>query len=62
MIGHNLAVAYRPKLVDVGRLTLRAALDDTLARVVLFLVQSGSGRRNLGNVLIINWQMSPETR
>ena len=35
MIGHNLAVAYRPKLVDVGRLTLRAALDDTLARIVV---------------------------
>ena len=35
VLGDHLAVAHGPELVDVGRLTLRATLDNTLARVVV---------------------------
>jgi len=36
MLGDNLAVPDGPELVDVSRLTLRAALDDPLAGIVIF--------------------------
>ena len=38
LLGAHLLVPHSPGVVDVGRLTLRTALDDTLARVVVFVV------------------------
>lgn len=37
MLGHDRRIADRPKLVDVGRLALEAALDAPFARVVVLV-------------------------
>ena len=37
MLRADFTVPDRPELVDIGRLTLRAALDDPLARVVILV-------------------------
>ena len=48
VLGANLAVPHGVKLVDVGGLALRPALDDPLARVVVFV---GLGVAVVGDLL-----------